>query len=142
MSNNKKFMNDGQIKENEINPTESSLSNQAGEIKIEQFTEDFVDLLTGEKIPVEGWNAKTKNLTIKASRVVGSDQPFGVIFHGGSGDFQELTGKGMINAVREIRPFLEYLDQVTHGNWYASCEDTRREKVYRRWLPPEKIKHE
>ena len=112
------------------------------ESSIHPFKEDYENPITGEKIPIEGWRYSTENLTITASREVGTNNPYSVIFHGGSGDYQELTGKGMFNAVKELKPFIEYLDKKTGGNWYASCDDRKRMHVYSRWLPPKKIKYE
>ena len=92
----------------------------------------------------EGWQAITQDLIIDAGRMKGDQTDYGLVFtdRDSGYDFQALSGKGMFNAKKQIEPFITFLDRESCGKWYASCDDPKRERVYRRWLPSEKIKHE
>ena len=97
--------------------------------------------IMGSPFTLSGWEIHVGTLTVKALRSSDADS-FGVTFHAGDGDFSTLTGLGAFSTMRKIRPAIEEINRLTNGNWHASCDDLKRERVYRRWLPAEKIKHE
>lgn len=122
---------------------------ESGFTIIHSITKESYD--DGDVVLNETYETKTNNLVVEAEKVTvleskdGRSQEsetatmFGVIFHDGDGDFSKLTGKGMFAATKEVLPFIAFIDKQTSGNWYASCDDKKRMKVYERWLPKEKI---
>ena len=88
-----------------------------------------------------GWEIRIGLFTVRATRGSEESTAYGVVFHAEDGKFTTLTGRGAFAAIREIRPAIIELDRLTGGNWVAACDDPKRERAYRRWLPANRIFH-